>query len=470
MSISRLTYTALLTAAAVFLVSGCGESRDEDTSTVDHSGSSITVVSNSDVHGWIEMALSQAPPMMAEAGENSAWLLFEGGSLLKFNRTDGRWVAYHIEDIGNVLDFDLNGETPSIITETEYLVFNESSCEAVYESLPEGFSPIELESSNGDVAILGTNGDLAIREEGNFTVYSNSEELNPLGDLQRIGPDWIFSVEGGRIVLFDPSVALWQFEESPEGDILASSDNILFIGINDTIFVRTSPGEWNYHSDGRLYDGGLVLAENGISTIMSPGDVIAEAPSFEPSRLFAMGGFQEPIWAIDDLGMTVYSGLGEVETSLPYYETQRVSCTMAGQSAGGMQGSTDSVDDIIQAGGGTFRIYESVSIRPDPFTEFSTEERDSRRNLESISIEEFRLVGITLDPVGGDQALVEDGLGVSYILYEGTVLDNNSHVAEITSSEVIVIQDVIVDYSARGGGETTIPTIYSLRLHEEGGL
>jgi hypothetical protein len=294
--------------------------------------------------------------------------------------------------------------------------------------------------------------------------------LNPQGDLQRIGPDWIFSLEGGRIALFDPSVALWQFEESPEGDILASSDNILFIGVNDTIFVRTLPGEWNYHSDGRLYDGGLVLTENGISTIMSPGDVIAEAPSFEPSRLFAMGSFQEPIWAIDDLGMTVYSDLGAVETSLPYYETQRVSCTMAGQGAHGRQGSTDSVDDIIQAGGGTFRIYESVSIRPDPFTEFSTEERDSRRSLERISIEEFRLVGITLDPVGGDQAMVEDGLGVPYILYEGTVLANNSHVAEITSSEVIVIQDVIVDYSARGGGETIIPTIYSLRLHEEGGL
>jgi hypothetical protein len=459
MSISKLTCSALLAAAAVFLVSGCGENRDEDTAMVDYSGSSITVVANSDVHGWIEMALSQSSPTMAEAGDNSAWLLFEGGNLLRFNLADGRWKAYRLEDIGNVLDFDLNGEIPSLITETEYLVFNENNCEAVTELLPEGFSPMDIESFNDNVVILGSNGDLAIREQDGFSVYSSPEDLNPLGDLQRIGPDWIFGLEGGGIALFDPSVALWQFEESPEGDILASSDNILFIGMNDTIFVRTSPGEWNYHSDGRLYDGGLVLAENGISTIMSPGDVIAEAPSFVPSRLFAMSNFQEPFWAFDDLGMTVYSGLGVIEISLPYYETQRVSCTMAGQNASGMQGSTDSVNDLIQAGGGTFRIYESVSIRPDPFTEFSTEERDARRDLGNISVEEFRLVGITLDPIGGDQAMVEDGLGVPYILYEGTVLDNNSHVAEITGSEVIVIQDVIVDYSARGGGETTIPTI-----------
>ncbi len=470
MSISKLTYTALLAAAAVFLVSGCGESTDDATATVDHPVVSITVVSSSDVYGWIEMTLSQAPPIMAEAGEDNAWLLFEGGTLLRFSRIDGKWKAYCLEDVSTVLDFDLVGEIPAFVTESEYVVFNYNTGEALSESLPEGFYPMELKISNTDIAILGTDGDLAIREEDGFTVYSASEQLNPRGDLQRIGPDWIFSLEGGGLALFDPSVALWQFEDSPDGEILASSDNILFIGFQDTIYVRTSQGEWNYHSDGRLYDGGLVLAENGISTVMSPGEIIAEAPSFEPARLFAMRDFREPVWAIDDLGITVYTGMGSVETSLPYYDTQRVSCSMAGQNTHGMQGSSESIEDIIQAGGGTFRIYESVSIRPDPFTEFSTEGRDARRNLEIISVEEFRLVGITLDPVGGDQAMVEDAIGVPYILYEGTILANNSHVAEITSNEVIVIQDVIVDYSARGGGETTIPTIYSLRLHEEGGL
>lgn len=471
MSYSKLTCTALLAAAVVLLVFGCGEKSDEETAISDHPEVSITVVSNSDVHGWIEMTLSQTPPMMAEAGEDYAWLLFDGGSLLRFNGTDGKWKAYCLENINGIIDFALNGETPVFITDTEYLVFSDNTCEAVSELLPEGFSPLELEISNGDIAILGVNGSLAIREGNAFTVYLYSgEELNPQGDLQRIGPDWIFMLEEGGLALFDPSVALWQFEESPDGDILASSDNILFLGFNDSIYVRTLPGEWSYHSDGRLYDGGLMLAGNAISTVMSPGEMIAEAPSFEPVRLFAMQNFQRPIWAIDDLGVTVYTDLGSVKTSLPYYETQRVSCSMSGQSASGMQGSTDSIEDIIQAGGGTFRIYESVSIRPDPFTEFSSEGRDARRNIEIISIEEFRLVGITLDPVGGDQAMVEDGYGVPYILYEGTVLANNSHIAEITSNEVIVIQDVIVDYSARGGGETTIPTIYSLRLHEEGGL
>ena len=470
MSILKLTSIALLAAAVALMFSGCGERTDEAAETTDDSGVSITVVSSSDVHGWIEMTLSQAPPSMAEAGFDNTWLLFEGGTLLRFSGMDGKWSAYSLEDLSNVIDFDLIGETPAFITESEYLVFNHNSCDAVSEALPDGFSPMELEISNDDIAVLGTDGDLAIREEDGFTVYTASENLNPYGNLQRIGPDWIFRLEGGGLALFDPSVALWQFEDSPEGDILASSDNILFIGVNDTIYVRTLPGEWNYHSDGHLFDGGLVLTENGISTVMSPGEIIAEPPSFEPTRLFTMSSFQQPVWAIDDLGIAVYTGLGTVETNLPYYETQRVSCSMAGQSSTGMQGSAESVNDIIQAGSATFRIYESVSIRPDPFTEFSTEGRDARRSLDVISVEEFRLVGITLDPVGGDQAMVEDGIGVPYVLYEGTVLANNSHVAEITSNEVIVIQDVIVDYSARGGGETTIPTIYSLRLHEEGGL
>jgi len=466
---NKLICTALL-VSVVILISGCGESSNEETAIVDHSGSTITVIDNQDVYGWIEMTLSESPPIMAAAGNNTAWMLFQGGNLLSFNKADGKWKDYQLDDIGSVIDFALNGDKPSFLTETDYIVFDDSNCEAVFESLPEGFSPMSMAFNNDDVAILGSGGELAIKEEDDFTVYSCTEDLSPRGDLQRIGPDWIFSIEGGGIALFDPSVALWQFEESPDGEIVASSDNILFTGVNDSILVRTSPGVWKYHSDGRLYDGGLVLDADGISTVMSPGDVIAEAPSFEPSKLFAMGNFQNPVWAIDDLGMTVYSGLGTIETSLPYYETRQVSCTMSGQNAGGMQGSTESVNDIIQAGAGTFRIYESVSIRPDPFTEFTSEDRDARRNVEEISVEEFRLVGITLDPVGGDQAMVEDGMGVPYILYEGTVLANNSHVADITSSEVIVIQDVIVDYSARGGGETTIPTIYSLRLHEEGGL
>ena len=470
MSISKFTYTALLAVAVTFLLLGCGESTDETAEMVDGPGVSITVVSSSDVYGWIEMPLSQAPPMMAEAGSDNTWLLFEGGTLLRFSRMDGKWKAYSLEDVSDVIDFDLNGETPAFITASHYLVFNQNSCDAVSEPLPQGFSLLELEINNDDIAVLGTDGDLAIREDNGFTVYKASQELNPHGDLQRIGPDWIFRLEGGGLALFDPSVALWQFEDSPDGDILASSDNILFIGLNDTIYVRTLPGEWSYHSDGRLFDGGLVLTENGVSTVMSPGDIIAEAPSFEPSRLFVMSSFLQPVWAIDDLGIAVYTSLGTVETNLPYYDTQRVSCSMAGQSASGMQGSEESVNDIIQAGSATFRIYESVSIRPDPFTEFSSEDRDARRTLEIISVEEFRLVGITLDPIGGDQAMVEDGIGVPYILYEGTILANNSHVAEITSNEVIVIQDVVVDYSARGGGETTIPTIYSLRLHEEGGL
>jgi hypothetical protein len=470
MNFSRLTFTALLAAAVVLLTFGCGGGEVEETAAVDSPEASITVVSNSEVQGWMEMTLTEASPIMAGAGEDYAWLLFDGGSLLRFSENNGRWNAYNLEDVSGILDFALKGETPAFITDTDYIVFNSAECEAVSEPLPEGFSPMELEISNDDVAILGQNGDLAIREEDGFQVYTCPDDISPKGNLMRIGPDWIFLMEGGGLAMFDPSVDLWQFEESPDGDILASSDNILFIGVNDSVFVRTLPGEWSYHSDGRLYDGGLVLAGNGISTVMSPGEVIAEAPSFDPARLFSMKRFLEPIWAIDDIGVTVYTGIGSVETTLPYYETQRVSCSMAGQSAGGLRGSTDSVDDIIQAGGGTFRIYESVSIRPDPFNEFSIEGRDARRNIETISVEEFRLVGITLDPVGGDQALVEDGIGVPYLLYEGTILANNSHVAEITSNEVIVIQDVIVDYSARGGGETTIPTIYSLRLHEEGGM
>ena len=120
--------------------------------------------------------------------------------------------------------------------------------------------------------------------------------------------------------------------------------------------------------------------------------------------------------------------------------------------------------------GGVFRIYESVSSRPDPFTEFPAASRDLRRPIEDLTIEELHLVGITIDPSGGDQAMVEDANGVAYVLREGTELRNNTRIAEITGNEVIVVQEVMVGSEDNLGGTTSIPTIFSMRLHEEGGL
>lgn len=470
MSFSKGTLTAaLLMTAGVFIFSGCNES-DDSAALMNQTDTDVTVVSHPVVHGWIELTLSQAPPLLTDAGEVSTWLLFEGGNLLEFSVSNAKWKAYFIEGVTDVIDFDILGENPVFLTEDEILAFSVEGCEITPEALPEGFKPVELEIQDGNIAILDEKGAIAIRNESGIEVFSPDTQLEPEGDLQLIGQDWIFRLKGGGIALLDPSLDLWQFEDSPDGYVLAASQNILYMGSDECIFVRTAANEWNYHSSGYLYSDGLIMTEKGISSVITPDEILAECPSFTPSELISLDHFNEPFWAIDDHGITVFTELGSVETNLPYYETERVFCSLAGQNTEGMQGSTESVEDMILAGSGTFRIYESVSIRPDPFTEFTDAGRDARRDLTSISIEEFRLVGITLDPIGGDQALVEDGNGVPYILYEGTDLAYNSHVTEITSNEVIVIQDVIINYSARGGGETTIPTIYSLRLHEEGGL
>ncbi len=469
MSISKGTLTALLITAGVFIISGCN-SADDSADMTYNTDIAVTVVSHPDVHGWIELTLSESPPLFTDAGVSSTWLLFEGGNLLEFSISDTKWKAYFIEGITDVLDLDILGENPVFLTENGFFEFSAFDCETTLEALPEGFRPVEFDIQDGNVAILDETGAVAIRNESGFEVFSPDQQLEPAGDLQLIGQDWIFRLQGGGIALLDPSVGLWQFEDAPDGYVLAASQSILYIGSNDGISVRTGAGEWSFHSSGHLYSDGLVLKEKGISSVTSPDEILAESPSFTPSELISLDYFREPFWAVDNQGMTVFAELGSVKTNLPYYEAERVFCSLAGQNTEGMQGSTESVGDMILAGSGTFRIYESVSIRPDPFTEFSDEGRDARRDLGGISIEELRLVGITLDPIGGDQALVEDGNGVPYILYEGTDLAYNSHVAEITSNEVIVIQDVIITYSARGGGETTIPTIYSLRLHEEGGL
>ena len=148
---------------------------------------------------------------------------------------------------------------------------------------------------------------------------------------------------------------------------------------------------------------------------------------------------------------------------------QMIRYRVAGQTGGGASGGSGVASADVSFGG-VFRIYESVSSRPDPFSEFPLSSRDLRRSVGDLTIEELHLVGITLDPTGGDQAMVEDANGVAYVLKEGTVLRNNTHIAEITGNEVIVVQEVTVGAEDGLGGTTSIPTIFSMRLHEEGGL
>jgi len=467
---SRYTIALIVLLAAGAVFTGCGET-DADTSMINEITPSVTIVDNPEVHGWVEIALAAEAPSNAISGEGCTWLLLDAGNLLRYDLADGDWSYYCIEDIssGEVNGFAVSGDNPVLLTSDHLLTFDTATGEVTSEDLPDGITPVLIGSSGETIAMVDSDGDFVFRGEEGFEIHEAPQSLDPVGQLLLSGQDWIFMLEEGGIAYFDPSEGLWQFEESPAADIMVALEGEIFLGSDNTVLHRVSPSTWDTLCEGVLYEGGLLLTADGLSSISEPGEILAESPSFQPAMLISSAGAGEPYWAIDELGLTAYAEFGTVNPTLSLYEAERVSCSLAGQDAEEM-GSAVSVEDMIASASGAFRIYESVSTRPDPFTEFSHVSRDIRRSLEQISVEELRLVGITLDPVGGDQALVEDGNNVSYILYEGTELKNNTRVAEITGVEVVVIQDVIVDYTATGGGVTTIPTIYSMRLQEEGGL
>lgn len=470
MSRTFLILAVLLTAAGVMILPGCGDDAESDAASA-LQPPEITVVESPDVSGWIEIGLATQPPLMAESGSGSTWMLFQGGNLLRFRATDG-WRAFRIDGESGILAMQVSGDVPVLLTPTSVLTLSDDAGEAVARDLPDGFFPVLLACPGTDIIVADRTGDIAIAREEGFDLYPADGNLSPTGNLVRLGPDLVFPLEGGGLAFFDPSVRLWQLEESPEAEILVASEGRLFMETSGEILERTEPSVWTHHAEGTLYAGGLMLVDQTIRPVHDSGVILAEKPSFQPLVLLASGEGtlpEEPFWAIDSLGLAAYAEIGSVQTTLSFCNAERISCSLAGQTPA-PQGSAESVEDMLLSGSGAFRIYESVSMRPDPFTEFSSVSRDIRRPLEELSIEELRLVGITLDPVGGDKAMVEDDLGVPYILTEGTELRNSTRISEITGNEVIVIQDVIVDYTATGGGVTRIPTIFSMRLHEEGGL
>ncbi|MBD3369621.1 hypothetical protein GF402_04575 [Candidatus Fermentibacteria bacterium] len=466
MAKTRILAAAFLLAILVILPAGC-DSQAEEASQSEMSSPPVVLSESPGVSGWMALDFETEGPVLFDTDDGNSWALFPSGMLLCLDASSGHWRSYLLDGRPTVVDLEVSDGTAYLLTNTDLVVY-EPGEPAVVHGLPEGFSPLDMAVGDGP-AVLGENGRLALLEESEFELASPEESMTPIGSLNWLAPDWVFSAQGPELVRVDPEVALWQREEMPfqapvavrGGGIFAESDNI--------VYRRRGPSEWTEVAQGRLYPDGSVLGVDGIYTVNEPGEPVATRPAIEPSNVMTVadGG---PVWAYDDEGILAYSALGEIETRLPNYEMERITCTLAGQGPQEDTGSPSGVSPVTAVGGAAFRVYESVSSRPDPFTEFPPRRRDLRRPLEEISIEELRLVGITLDPVGGDQAMVEDMNGVPYLLYEDSELANNTHVAEITSNEVIVVQEVSVGTGEEGEAEASIPTIFSMRLHEEGGL
>lgn len=467
MKAGRLLASILLLAVAA---AGCGpRPGGTDQAAV---GEPVVVVEGPDVSGWLDVSLPGGAPAAFACDAEGAWACFDGGIVLRCNLADGgRWSSFDLGDADMiVIDAASDGGELLMLTSEGLVEFAGTGEEASVTAVPEGFTPVSMVHEAGETALLGSDGSIATGTGAGFEIARPGAPSAPASGLVRFGPDWAYLAADSTLVRYDAGIALWQAEEVPCTGTLASMDDRLYIGGQGSVLRREAAGEWIEAFPGHLCRGGLALTELGVVTCSSPGEPLAAAPSTVPD-LLSRSGDEGPVWAVDESGILAWSDIGGVETRMPAWDTQRIECTMAGQTGTGTAPpSTPGMTPVLTAASGAFRIYESVSSRPDPFAEFPPRRRDLRRPLGEIAIEELHLVGITLDPAGGNQAMVEDASGVPYILYVNSELANNTRVADITSNEVIVIQEVTVDYGPERGGVASIPTIYSMRLHEEGGL
>jgi hypothetical protein len=444
---------------------GCGSGEGGGDAGTAHS--SPTVVEHPPVRGWMQVLLPEDVEFALDVQGDDLWLLAGGSAVLHNSGDTGLWKSYALEEIPGALDIAAF-DGSALLLGADRLVSVDGTAEPQTTALPDGIDPVGLTASAGAAAVVGSSGELAVLGEGEPTLAAPAREHSPAGDPVLFEGRWAYLTEAGEMVSYDHTSDGWAVDSVPGSGPLAVVDGRLYLGNGGEYLARRDDGTWEPAGEGRLLEGGLVLKDGEVVTPADPDSPIAGAPSIDPEgAALAENG---AIWAWDSRGLLVHAAVGGVETRLPRYDAQRITCSLAGQGGQTDPGAGSGFNPVATAGRGAFRIYESVSSRPDPFTEFPPRMRDLRRELSEIAVEELRLVGITLDPVGGDQALVEDASGVSYVLYEDTELANNTHVAEITSNEVVVVQEVSVDYGEGMGEEASIPTIYSMRLHEEGGL
>lgn len=453
-----------VTAAAVtllLLAPACGPGGSDTQGT----GAAVTILQPDAVAGWMSVD-TPGPVTAMKADQQGVRLLGGSGLLLTWSRETGVWNPAWIQGAEEAFDVTLLEGEPVLLTPSSVITMFEGAGQI--HLLGSGSPALDLEAGNGELLVLFSDGSAVLNPHTGSPVSFAPQGPSPSGCLVRAGEDWAWINTDGTVTLLDSRVGLLRNEAlPPQVSVLAWGDQGLYSGDGSTVYLRTAPGEWVEHGAGSLHSSGLVLNHSGVASV-NGGDPVAGRLPDPPTAICASGAC--PVWALTDSGLSVWAELEQVETRLPTYDLARIQCSLAGQTGGQTPAGVSGVSSSSVAVSGVFRIYESVSSRPDPFTEFPASRRDLRRPLADLAIEELHLVGITLDPSGGDQAMVEDANGVAYILQEGTRLANNTHIAEITSNEVIVVQEVTVGSTMPGGTTTSIPTIYSMRLHEEGGF
>lgn len=454
----KISVSAVLSLLLI-LAAGC-EKSEEPVQDVSESGT-VVFQENEPVAGWLEVVLP-GTPVAIDGTEEDIWILTDTGALMGWNAASGSWSS-----IQNREGFDI------AVSEREITILSPGGLTVLQGdemiTLPfEGSgSPVSICTTSQGPAVLFENGSVSIYSDGVITVAVEPSGTSADAPLVHEDGMLAWQNQGGTASLFDINESLLTEVILPEDiETITLLEGVLLASGGGSTKAFINKETWEDYCPGTACEGGLVAAPSGIA-LYPEGKVIAAGLSSEAEELLVLS--DGTLWALSESGVTVWGTIGSVETRLPEADVQRLSYRAAGQTGGG-SGSGEGVGSSRVSLGGVFRIYESVSSRPDPFTEFPAASRDLRRPVEDLTIEELHLVGITTDPTGGDQAMVEDANGVAYLLREGTTLRNNTRIAEITQNEVIVVQEVTVGSEDDLGGTTSIPTIFSMRLHEEGGL
>ncbi|OPX28145.1 MAG: hypothetical protein B1H09_08295 [Gemmatimonadaceae bacterium 4484_173] len=463
----RMLKMTALTVAFFLLAGGCGE-KPVDQSQAESTAVNVTILEHTPVAGWLDVALPSDAVDMEGAGSD-VWILTADGAVMRWSTGTRDWSAVKTDLPLEESVFDLAAIEggAAVLSHSTITVFKDDQVTGIV--LSQDKVPCGVSAVDSRVAVLYADGsvDITNQECTELETAVEAAEKSASGSFRSDGSMLAWMNTDGSASRFDVSESLLVETTLPDSttDIYMSQGN-LYAESGGFIYIQNDQNGWDELSAGLITGSDLLYTADGI-TGMDGGEIIAAGLSDQPERICELD--DGTIWSISNGGIAVWTEIGSVETRLPEADMQMIRYRVAGQTGGGASGGSGVASANVSFGG-VFRIYESVSSRPDPFSEFPLSSRDLRRSVGDLTIEELHLVGITLDPTGGDQAMVEDANGVAYVLKEGTVLRNNTHIAEITGNEVIVVQEVTVGAEDGLGGTTSIPTIFSMRLHEEGGL
>lgn len=353
--------SCLFTASIFLMVAGCENEQVEDDSAVSATVQ-VQIAEQAPVSGWLEVGLPSEPIIMDSFG-NDLWILTVDGYLMKWNNELQEWSAVETDNPLFASDpaFSLSASNGVVALLNKSALFTFRENQVVEFVFTQDVEPLSICAVDDEFAVLFADGSVSLTSGSDLNQIVSSVGKAVVGSFCTDSENLAWLNQDGTLSLFNISESFLSEISVPDSTVeINLAESLILAGDGVCISSYNGIDGWDSYTQGRATGDNLVYTLDGIKEFNDPNSLTAGLPMCPVKTCILSDG---SIWSLSDGGLTVWAEIGSIETRIPDADIQMIRYRMAGQTGSSTSGEGIETSDI--SFGGVFRIYESVSSRPD---------------------------------------------------------------------------------------------------------